>query len=153
MAKPVRAQFDLFGAPLPVATKTIAPPAADRARPHFPTPPTLTWAHRLTEARDIGRRVRFEVSFLWTGVVVEALCEGATRRTLLERDGTMREIAPDGGQSYRLIYLDPERVKALHSARPLIAERVGPSSAHYRFAEPGEVTDAILPLPTRYGEP
>jgi hypothetical protein len=145
------AQLDLFGAgPAPPqrAMAVTPQPARPPVPEVFPTPATVPWARRLTAAGAVAGDVTFHVSWLWTGEVVEALCEGPTARALLHKDGRIEEIKPDPGAFGRFIYLDPTRARALHADRRLIQVGIaGTHSARYRLARPGEGTVAELALP------
>ena len=148
-------QADPFGAPAPVTPAAKPAPTATEPKPqrhHFPTPPSMAWAKELTAAGEAGHQVTFMVSLLWTGVVVESLQIGAEKRLLLHKDGTIRAITPDPGAHGRVIFLDPEKAKALHAAKPLVPVKIARGSATYRFAVKGETADPILDLPTDYGE-
>ena len=151
MVKRVSAQVDLFSNASNVAP--AKPPSAPLSRRHFPTPPNLAWAKELTAAGETGHDVTFLVDILWTGTVVESLSLGADGRLLLYKDGSIHDIAPDAGARGRCIFLDPERAKALHEAKPLILLTVGDNACRYRFAAKGETADPVLPLPRKYGEP
>ena len=144
-------QLDLFAAApaLPPRAMAVTPQQArPAAQEPFPTPPTLPWAKRLTEAGRTGQDVTFLVSLLATGVCVEALCQGAAGRTLLYADGSINEIIPDPGAFGRIIYLNPDQAAAIHAKRPLIQiDAGGTHSARYRLARQGEAAPVVLPLP------
>ena len=150
------AQTDLFGAlPAPPHKPMAVPPQPARppAEPPYPPPPTMAWARLLTAAGRVAGDVTFHVSWLHTGQVVEALCEGPKGRTLLHRDGTIQAIAPDPGAFGRVVYLDPMRAIEAHARRALIRIGTpGTSSARYRLARPGEAAPAELELPPGYGD-
>lgn len=153
-------QLDLFAFDDP-APKAVAPAVSPAPRsipvretsPLFPTPPTLAWARKLTEAGCAGNDCIFQVNLLWTRQVVEVLSRGAMGRELLFADGHVQDITPDSSARGRLIYLDPDAVRALHEHHPL--EQFGPVGTHsafYRFASPGAPKSELwVPTGTRDG--
>lgn len=139
-------QFDLF------AAAALLPPAAAASAAKvgtlFPTPPTIPWQRRLQAAGDIGRRVEWHVSRLWSGVVAEMLCQANAGRTLLYAGGEIVDIIPDPGALGRIIYADPAAAAALHRMHRLILiAPAGSGSARFRLAAPGEASPDELALP------
>lgn len=147
-------QIDLFSRLLvaPVqgvanGPSTLSPPAEPRE--FVPTPPTLEWAKLLSRS-EAGHETIIFVSTLWTGVVVECLCDPQLGRLLLYRDGTIQSITPDHGTRGRTVYLDARRALDLHARRPLIpVDAGGTHAARYRFARLGEDAPHLLPLPEK----
>jgi hypothetical protein len=146
------AQLDMFGdAPASAPPPRPAQPLPV-TEPLFPTPPTIAWARKLTEAGDAGRHVECLVSRQWSRVVAESLQRGAEGRTLLYADGTMHEIAADPGATGRVIFLDPPAAIALHRKHPLINLMSGHGAARFRLARPGEAAPIELELPPGLAE-
>ena len=140
-------QLDMFGAtasaPRP-RLATIQPPARPALPELTPTPPTVPWARRLTEAGAIETLI--SVSLLWTKIVLETLSLGASGRWFLYHDGRIVDAPADPASRARIVYMDIEGARALHIRHPLTPVTIGTTSALYRFAALGQAP-AILPPP------
>ena len=161
------AQFDLFGSPaapplrrgitalpLPAAPlrQPSAPPAVTRVNP-IPAPPRAEWARRLN-ASGVGDQVTIHLSTLWTGVVLEVLCQGATGRWTIDREKVITEIPPDAGAVGRIIYVTATQAAEMHAQWPLVLLGApGTHSARYRLAAADEAAGGPLTLPTAPTEP
>jgi hypothetical protein len=135
-------QLDLFGDVTPAA---LPPPPV--IAPFFPRPPTVEWQRRLV-ACEHARKVTVLVSWIWTGVVVETLADGARGRWFLHSDGFIQDVTPDPGAVGRCVFLNPHQAQDIHARHPMIM--TGPDGSHcalYRFAGAGEAAPAELPLP------
>ncbi len=150
--RPVRK--GIVALPLPTAPlrQPSPPPVATRVNP-IPAPPSAEWARRLN-ASGVGDQVTIHLSTLWTGVVLEVLCQGATGRWTIDREKVVTEIPADPGAVGRIIYVTATQAAEMHAQWPLVLLGApGTHSARYRLAVADEAAGGPLTLPTAPMEP